>query len=636
MQRMMTQLLLLVAILLMVNPCDVRAQATTQPQVRDPLAARQQIVRDRMVQLEDRMYRLAERLAKTDPQQARRLEKALRESGEMLIRHHMDQAVQLLEQTDLAEAADHQAAAAKALEQILTLLIESNDESRERREEMDRVRELREQVDQLVEKQRDLRGKTDPGERLSEQLAAAAAKLQGLIDRQSGQIEDTRKAIRQDAPRGDTPRPASLAQSQAAIRQDAESLARDLEQAGATQPEAEPRESPLMHATEEARNELRDAADRMQSAEQDLGQNLPITSEPKQAKALESLQKALESLKQRERAMQPANADEATRQQHELEQQAGKLADSMSGEKVEGKQAGSQPMGSQPADSQPATASRDREGAENNPQPTSPGGNNMRQAQQHMKDAGSKLDRGQPAAATPDQDKAIDELEKARAELQEALDQLRREQQEEMLAGLEQRFRTMLLEQTQLNASTESLDKSRDKWTRTDELNLAGLAEKQTVLGGEAGKALTILREDGSSVVFPDIVAQVRDDMIDVAGRLGAKQTGTVTREVQGQIVQTLQELIAAVEQRQKDGPPPSPGQGPPGSAEGAAPLLPGSAELKLLRSCQMRVNRSTQQLDGMGKEPSAEVVDQAKRLSVRQEQLAEMARKISERAAGQ
>ncbi|MBI4580208.1 MAG: hypothetical protein HY718_10930 [Planctomycetes bacterium] len=631
---------------------DPARAASTRPAggVQDPLAARQQIVRDRLAQLEDRMFRLSEKLAQPDPQQAKRLERALRESGELLIRHHMEQAIQLLEQGSLVEAADHQAAAHKALEDILKLLTETGEDSRQRQEEIDRMEALRQQVGRLLEQQYELRAKTDPAERLSERLAAAAVRLQVLIDRQSRQIEDTKAMAGGSADQAARRQSDALGRSQAAIRKDAESLMRELGQpeAAATQPA----EAPLAHIAAQAREQMQDAADHMQSAEQELGEARPASSVPEQAKALESLQKALESLREQQGSVEPVAPAEAARQQRELQQQAGKLADSMQG-RQEGKeqgadqhgdkqqggdQQGRQQRGNQQGDQQGSEQGSEQSRSGEPPPPPMPGTNNMRRAQQHMRNAGDKLDKEKPADATQDQDQAIQELEQARTELQDSLDQLRREQQEEMLAGLEQRFRGMLLEQKAINTATASLDERKARWTRSDSLNLAALAEKERRLSGEAAKALNVLTEDGTTVVFPEMVTQVRDDMADVARRLGEKRTGEITRQIQAEIVQALEELIQAIEQRRKDGPPPpsmAGGGGGGGESDNATPLLPGSAELKLLRSSQVRVNRQTQDLDAAATRPSADVGDQARRLATRQEQLAGMARKINERAEG-
>lgn len=645
----LTQLLLASFLMALATSGGAHAQSTMpDASAENPLAARQQIVRDRMVQLEDRMFRLTEKLAQADPQQARRLEEALQRSGKLLIRHHMDQAIELLEEANLAEAADHQVAVQKALEELLTLLTETAGDDRQRREDIERLQDMRQQVDRLLERQLDLRGKTDPSERLGERLAAAAGKLESILERQSAQLEQTRGLKRGD---GSPEEADDIADRQAELREQTEALIDELQQ-----DDTPDRPTPLMHAGREARLQMRDAADQMDAAESDLRQNLPITAEPKQQEAVESLQKALESLRQQQRKLQPANAEQAAGEQNELEREAGKLADAMGDQSPEpvpfepDRPAGSQPesQDGQPQDQQnsgqpqnsdqPGADSQEGERQDNQqpPQAPSPGGDNVRKAQRHMKQAADRLEQAQPGDATRQQDQAIDELEQARAELEETLDQLRREQQEEMLAGLEQRFRAMLLRQQEINGQTASLDERKADWTRSDSLDLAGLAEKQTLLGGDAAEALHILSEEGSTVVFPEIVAQIRDDMNASAQRLAARQTGEITRGIQDEIVRALQELVEAIEKRQQEGPPPQqaaqPGQ--PGG-ENETPLLPSSAELKLLRSCQVRLHRSTQQLSGLEAVAADDIADEAQRLSDRQEQLARMARTIHERGQG-
>lgn len=642
------------------------AETDTAPGLQEPLAARQQIVRDRLVQLEDRMFRLSEKLRETEPEQARRLEQALRQTGELLIRHRMEQAMAALERSELAEAAEHQAAAEQALQNILTLLTESGSEELDRQRELDRMRDLRAQVDRMLDRQRQLRARTNPGEQLPERLAAAAARVRELIERQEqvqqkGLIvpseDDGPDNTPDQAPDGEST--AALAEAQADIRQDTETAAGDLDR-----PAGSMDRDPLSRLADRARRDLQDSADAMREAEAELSEGHPRHARPRQAQALESLRKALESLESAAESAQPLESADAARRQRQLEQEAGKLADSMqeaaespdsqaeAGDPGEAAESG-QPGG----DSETNPSAQPGEPAEGSQQgtespspagPQEPGGHNVRRAQQHMKQAGDKLEADKPEQATRDQERAIEQLERARAELEEALDQLRREQQEETLAGLEQRFRTMLIQQRSINVDTEDLDVRRDEWTRGDSLNLAGLAEKQNGLADEAGKALNILIEEGTTVVFPEIVDQMRDDMTEVGRRLGERQTGPVTREIQTQIVEALEELIAAVEQRRNEGPPPPSQAGQPGQSgsQEETPLLPGSAELKLLRSGQVRVNRQTQQLAEMADaaasmdsspaaEDAAEIGNQAQRLADRQEQLADMARRIHERAVG-
>ncbi len=256
-----------------------------------------------------------------------------------------------------------------------------------------------------------------------------------------------------------------------------------------------------------------------------------------------------------------------------------------------------------------------------------------------MNQAADQLDGQQTDEARQQQQKAIDQLEQAMRELQETLDQLRREQQEEILRGLEARFRAMLVRQTAVNEGTTALEsKGPPAWVHADELQLAGFAQEQTALGREAADALYILREEGTAIVFPQIVEQLRDDMQTSADLLRGRDTGRVTQAIQAEIATTLEELIQAVqEMRRQMSEGNAPGKSSSNQQE--APLLPDSAELKLLKACQVRVNRQTQDLAGAVEgQPESETAAAARlnRLAQRQQEVADLARKMNERVTGQ
>ena len=68
---------------------------------------------------------------------------------------------------------------------------------------------------------------------------------------------------------------------------------------------------------------------------------------------------------------------------------------------------------------------------------------------------------------------------------------------------------------------------------------------------------------------------------------------------MQSEVETTLEELISALQRAQKEKQENDEGGGSSGGGGGGnQPLLPPSAELKALRSAQMRVNRRTKQLD--------------------------------------
>ncbi|HSW47221.1 MAG TPA: hypothetical protein VLM89_16785 [Phycisphaerae bacterium] len=482
---------------------DAPPQAPNRPD-SDPLAARQQIARDRLIQLEDRMYRLAEKLAETEPEQAKRLEQALRGSREMLIRHHMDEIIELLDKGDLTTAADKESVVSKSIEQLLAILLAEADRTRELQQELERLRAYDKQLQELIERQRELKDRADPSPAPADMKAA-------------GEQRDLKN---------DTGRLARKMQSGRSPD----------EQNGGADKETESGSRPA------------DPGGRSTSKPDDR-----------------------------------ANENDRT-QDH---------------------------SGKKQPEAEPA-----------------PGTKNVRQAAQRMQDAAEKLDAQQAGQARGDQQKAIDELEKARIELADKLDQLRREQQVEILRGLESRFRAMLVRQETANRQTSDLEaKGASAWTHADEIALAGLVREEKGLADEAGEALHILREEGTTIVFPQVVEELRDDLQEAASRLQDRQTGPATARLQADIVDLLKELIEAVQQMRDqlqagDGPPPA-------GMDQVPPLLPGSAELKMLRSCQTRVNRLTREVQPDN--PAG-----ARRLAERQKEVAEMARKMNERITGQ
>jgi len=500
--------LLIVAIGVMTPVQPIATAAPADASERDALAARQQLVHDRMTQLEDRMFRLIDQLAETEPEQAERLETSLRRARELLIRRNMDETIELLDRRALTDAADRQLAIIANLEAVLASLMEEPDRTKQRRSEIERLKAFSKDVRKLLDAQRD-------------------------IEAQSGDKEAL---------------PTPLAQ--------------------------------------------------------------------------------------------------ASKEQRTLGQQADELARRMQGQPAGGDEAASQPASS-PADApEPDSESSEADESESTPStdgpppPPAPGTEHVEQSGQRMAEAADQLDKRNASGANSDQREAINELEDALAELQRALDQLRREQQEEILRGLEARFRAMLTEQLAVNDGTTSLDaKEHASWTHADELTLAGLTHDQRGLAARAGEALHILEEEGTTIVFPQVVRQLQEDMAAVAGRLQSRHTGATTQQVQTAIVATLEELIEAMKQLRAElesggGQSGSPGGG--GGADQEPPLLPDSAELKMLRSCQLRVNRQTSTLGDEAAAADADPAAELRRWGDRQQELAEMARKMHDRVTGE
>ena len=229
------------------------------------------------------------------------------------------------------------------------------------------------------------------------------------------------------------------------------------------------------------------------------------------------------------------------------------------------------------------------------------------------------------AKASDNQDQALADLLKAKEKLEEILRQLREEERAMVLAALEARFRDMLLRQEAVNNGTIGihavpLDKRSDRH-RNRSVELARNEDEISLL---AAKALTLLREEGSSVAFPEAVEQIRDDMLTVARRLERADVGEITQNIEQDIVESLREILEALQKEleklkdKKDQPPQQQQQ----QQQQPPPLVNKLAELKMLRSLQYRVNRRTKQMGRLVDGEQAldvDVVSQLKQLSDRQ-----------------
>src|SRR5262249_22821244 len=145
--------------------------------------------------------------------------------------------------------------------------------------------------------------------------------------------------------------------------------------------------------------------------------------------------------------------------------------------------------------------------------------------------------------AVEEQEKAKAELEKAKAALEEILRQMREEEIERTLAQLEGRFKKMLEMQVKVYESTKRLDKIPMK-ARGDEVAvLSGrLSSDERRIAFEADKALNLLREEGSSIAFPETVEQMREDMEQIASRLDRTEVGSITQGVEEDVISALEE----------------------------------------------------------------------------------------------
>jgi hypothetical protein len=215
-------------------------------------------------------------------------------------------------------------------------------------------------------------------------------------------------------------------------------------------------------------------------------------------------------------------------------------------------------------------------------------------ARKKMEDAQKKLDKAEREGAIKDQENALRELEQAKAELEEILRQLREEELARLIEMLEKRFAQMLAMQEAVYRDTQGLHAVPAASRGQGEKIEAGrLSRDEDLIRIEADKALNLLKEEGSAVAFPKTVEAMRDDMSQIAELLSAVEVDELTLAMEEDVIATLKELLEALKKAKKDLKDKKQQKGQSGEA-GENPLVDKIAELKMIRSLQLRVNRRT------------------------------------------
>ena len=288
-------------------------------------------------------------------------------------------------------------------------------------------------------------------------------------------------------------------------------------------------------------------------------------------------------------------------------------------------------QGASPPDGQPPSPPPDSAPA---PQ-DHPARKRLEAAESRMREAEKKLHEAQRQGALEKQEEAIRQLEQARSALEQILRQLREEEIQRVLVSLEARFTKMLQMQREVLDGTIRLDKiPQAERTREHEIQAGRLGSREGEIDLEAEKALTLLREDGSSMALAEALGQVRQDIQQVADRLSAAKVDKITQGLEEDIIAALDEMLQALkkaikdQEKRKQRPMPF-GQGLPTDP----PLIDALAELRMIRTLQLRVNLRTDRYSKLIQGEQAEqpdLIEALKRLAERQEHIFRITRDLS------
>jgi hypothetical protein len=523
------------------------------------LADQQQQVAQRYRRLEELLLRLADVEAEENAERAALLRRAAKQSRDLFVLDKLNTASQSLRSAQFKNAIDNQAEAKEGLDRLLTLLL-SEDRPQRIRDEKERIGKMIKDLKLVERLQRTTRARTENGldiESISDEQKQIAQRAEKV--RQA--ISDAEDAAEVESPASDAQEPES---------KDGES--KEGESKEGESKEGEPKENA--------------------EAEKKPGDSEGKEGEPKAGEPKEG---------------EPKEGQSESGEMQEGEPQEGEPQEGGEGQKPES----GEPSDSQPQDSQPQSGEPQQSGDESPPpgdqpqsdqQPKSPeqqAEQQLKKAIERMRDAEKELERSKREGAIDQQRKAEENLRAAIDSLEKILRQLREEEMQRELARLEARLRKMAQMQGKVLDDTKLLEaipvSQRDRQVEVRAGNLA-FEEKKIVM--EADRAMLLLREEGSSVAFPEVVAQIRGDMQTVSERLAATKLDAVTIGIQEDILAALEEMIAALQKAQRDLEKQKQEQQQQQQQQqqsGEQPLVEQLAELKLIRTMETRIMSTTE-----------------------------------------
>ena len=239
----------------------------------------------------------------------------------------------------------------------------------------------------------------------------------------------------------------------------------------------------------------------------------------------------------------------------------------------------------------------------------------MKQAAKNSSNASKKLSQSgkqQQQQGAQSQQQASKDMKNAKEQIQDRLAKINHELKKKKLRGIRDRLAQILeLQQTYSEQTKDTyelrVEKTEDKYEREEEQLLNGLSTKEAKLGELIQEIVDMLeKETKKSAVFPDALRDLKEDLNSISQKLLDKQAGSYTQLVQSEVETTLEQMIDSIskelsrlggfKKRKKGGG----GGGKGGGKKKKQPLLPPIADLKMLRSKQVRINRIAKQLKKM------------------------------------
>ncbi len=542
------------------------------------LSQRQAGVAERYQRLEELLLRLADMETAENPERTALLRRAARQSRDKFVLQKLRTATESLRTEEFQKAVENQESANEELAALLTLLM-SEDRSKRIRDEKERYRKLIKDLKRNLNNQRSARARTENDADLED-----VQQEQKSVTERSEELKDR------------------LSEENQSERTESESTESESTESESTESES----TEQQQQSEQSSNE--------QSADSDKPPAQPPSEQPPS---------------EQPPSEQPPSGQEPSGQEPSTPQPGDQQPSDQQ-----------QPSEPSPADpNQQQSSQPPSSGPQQPSQPQSPEQEveqRLQRAIENMQQAEQELEQAQRQNATENQRQAEENLRAAIDRLEQILRQLREEEMQRELAKLESRLRKMAAMQTKVLDDTIAVAATpQAQRNRQTDLKSGDLAFEEKKVTLEADRAMLLLREEGSSVAFPEVIDQIRDDTVRVADRLSQTKIDAVTQGIQQDILAALEEMIAALQQAQRDleeqrqqqqqGQPQQPGPQ-------EQPLVQALAELKLIRTMETRIKKTTDRYSGLlesGESTSGDLLPLLQSLAERQNRLYRITRDL-------
>jgi hypothetical protein len=605
------------------------AQSGEKP--TDQLKLQQTQLATQYANLEEVFLRMSEIEAATNPTRAGLLLQAAQMSKQLATQQRMMQASDLLGKGQYSRAIPEQEASRENLKKLLELLQSENRSSRVK-DERKRLEDVLKDLRRIENIQRATRGRTEAGQDnqsaandqkdLDKQLESAQNDLTEKSDGKKEEKKDGKKDEKSDG-KGEPQSPKD--QKGGEQKKSEQELKSGKDDKGKDDKSAEGQKS----SEEKKTSEENKSGEEMKTGEEKkAGEDKKVGEENKPGEENKAREEKKEGV---EKESDPSMPKDASKDGQKDPSEGGDQEQNQEQSKEQSKDQGKEGSeGQKSEDRKPKTKEEQAR-------------QRVERARERMQKAEKELRDNKRKEAIEEQQKAEDELQQAIAELEKILKQLREEEIERTLVDLETRLKRMsewergIREQTQKLAELTGEDRDRQL-----DIQANKLSTEQLKVAMEGQRAMLLLKDEGSSQAFPEALEQVISDAQMVVKRLNGADVSAGTIAIEDEILGALDEMLQSLQEVQKKREEEKQNQQQgggqsPGGGEQEEPLVGKIAELRLIKTLQLRVNRRTDRLadqsnngdDLVGEVADEKLRDELRELSGRQQKIQGVTREI-------